>query len=200
MAELPETRISLLCRFSQNPNDSQSWSELVALYQLPIYRTLRGRRLQHADAMEVTQQVLVTLVRYLPQFESDGNPASFRRWLNRIISNLCWKAWISRQKTFADAFQSHANDGPGYEDVADQQQQQELRRDLEIQHYRHRLRLAATLRAESMREKGSENRSTLVGKNHLMYTPDDSKILFGLLLKATWINRMYWLIVDPLAT
>ena len=144
MAELPETRISLLCRVSQNPHDSQAWAELVALYQLPIYRTLRSRRLQHADAMEITQQVLVTLVRYLPQFESDGNPASFRRWLNRIISNLCWKAWSTRQRTHANSFQSHSDQGPGYENIADQQQQQELRHDLEIQHYRHRFRLAAT--------------------------------------------------------
>ena len=103
MAELPETRISLLCKISQNPHDSQGWSELVALYQAPIYRTLRCRRLQHADAMEVTQQVLVTLVRYLPQFERDGKPASFRRWLNRIISNLCWKAWSCRQNPVANA-------------------------------------------------------------------------------------------------
>ncbi len=38
MAQLPETRISLLCKISQNPHDSQGWSELVTLYQAPIYR------------------------------------------------------------------------------------------------------------------------------------------------------------------
>lgn len=143
MAELPETRISLLCRVLQNPNDSQGWSELVALYQAPIYRTLRCRRLQHTDAMEVTQQVLVALVRYLPQFQSDGSPASFRRWLNRIISNLCWKAWSSRQNEVAKAYQLEASENGGYPGVADQQQQEEMRHDLEIQHYRHRFRMAA---------------------------------------------------------
>lgn len=143
MAELPETRISLLCKISQNPHDSQGWSELVALYQAPIYRTLRCRRIQHADAMEVTQQVLVTLVRYLPQFESDGKPASFRRWLNRIISNLCWKAWSSRQNPIASAMPSNTCEDNGFQEVADQQQQEELRHDLEMQHYRHRFRLAA---------------------------------------------------------
>ena len=143
MAELPETRISLLCKILQNPHDSKGWTELVALYQAPIYRTLRCRRLQHADAMEVTQQVLVTLVRYLPQFESDGKPASFRRWLNRIISNLCWKAWSSRQNPVAGAMPSHTCEVNGFQEVADQQQQQEMRHDLEMQHYRHCFRLAA---------------------------------------------------------
>ena len=143
MAELPDTRISLLCRISQNPHDSQGWSELVSLYQAPIYRTLRCRRLQHADAVEVTQQVLVALVRYLPQFESDGKPASFRRWLNRIISNLCWKAWSSRQNPIATALPSHTCEDNGFQEVADQQQQQEMRHDLEMQHYRHCFRLAA---------------------------------------------------------
>ena len=143
MAQLPDTRISLLCKISQNPNDSQGWSELVSLYQAPIYRTLRCRRLQHADALEVTQQVLVALVRYLPQFESDGKPASFRRWLNRIISNLCWKAWSSRQNRVANASPSYNDESQGYQELADQQQQEELRHELEIQHYRHCFRLAA---------------------------------------------------------
>ncbi len=143
MAELPETRISLLCKISQNPNDSQGWAELVAFYQSPIYRTLRCRRLQHADAMEVTQQVLVALVRYLPQFENDGKPASFRRWLNRIISNLCWKAWAARQNPIAAARNPMTCEGREFEEVADQQQQEEVRHDLEIQHYRHCFRLAA---------------------------------------------------------
>lgn len=143
MAELPETRISLLCKITQNPNDSQGWSELVAIYQTPIYRTLRCRRLQHADAMEVTQQVLVALVRYLPHFKSDGNPASFRRWLNRIISNLCWKAWSSRQNPTASASNFPAFEDRVFLEHADQQHQAELRHELEIQHYRHRFRIAA---------------------------------------------------------
>ena len=143
MAELPDTRISLICRIARDPNDSQSWSELVSLYQAPIYRTLRGRRLQHNDAMEVTQQVLIALVRCLPQFENDGKPASFRRWLNRIISNLCWKAWMARQNPVAGARNLVVSEEHGFEDVTDQQQQEELRHDLEIQHYRHCFRLAA---------------------------------------------------------
>lgn len=143
MGNLPETRISLLCKITQNPNDSQGWSELVSLYQAPIYRTLRFRRIQHADAMEVTQQVLVALVRHLPQFENDGKPASFRRWLNRIISNLCWKAWAARQNPIGSARNALAHEGREFEELADEQQQEELRHDLEIQHYRHCFRLAA---------------------------------------------------------
>lgn len=143
MAELPDTRISLISRIHRAPNDSQCWAELVSLYQAPIYRTLRGRRLQHTDAMEVTQQVLVALVRYLPQFENDGKPASFRRWLNRIISNLCWKAWMTRQNPVGGARSMAGSEEYGFDDLADRQQQEELRHDLEIQHYRHCFRLAA---------------------------------------------------------
>lgn len=143
MAELPDTRISLIGRIHRDPNDSQGWAELVSLYQAPIYRTLRGRRLQHSDAMEVTQQVLVALVRYLPQFENDGKPASFRRWLNRIISNLCWKAWMARQNPVGGARSMAATEEHGFDDLADRQHQEELRHDLEIQHYRHCFRMAA---------------------------------------------------------
>ena len=86
MAE-PETRASLMLRL-RDPQDQQAWARFVAIYEPLILRLMRRRGLQDADARDLTQQVVVTVMRAVDTWQPDGREASFRRWLFTIARNL----------------------------------------------------------------------------------------------------------------
>jgi RNA polymerase sigma factor (sigma-70 family) len=87
MNESPETRHSLLVRLN-GPRDEQAWQEFVAIYQPLIYRLIRGRGLQHADAQELTQDALVAVAGAIERGSPDFHGGSFRGWLSRIARNM----------------------------------------------------------------------------------------------------------------
>jgi RNA polymerase sigma-70 factor (ECF subfamily) len=87
-ASASSTRISLLQRIRANPDDQKAWAELVRCYGPPIYQWCRQRKLQEADAQDVTQNVLSKLVVKMRTFDYD--PAhSFRGYL-RTLSYYAW--------------------------------------------------------------------------------------------------------------
>jgi RNA polymerase sigma-70 factor (ECF subfamily) len=82
------TSPSLLERLRQ-PDEARAWDHFVALYTPLLYGWARGRGLQEADARDLVQDVLVVLLRKLPEFRYD--PAkSFRGWLRTVTLN-CWR-------------------------------------------------------------------------------------------------------------
>jgi RNA polymerase sigma-70 factor (ECF subfamily) len=83
---LTATPISLLERLRLRP-DADSWQRLVDLYAPLVAGWLRAQGVQPADADDVTQEVLGTLVRELPGFRHDLRPGAFRRWLRGIVVN-----------------------------------------------------------------------------------------------------------------
>lgn len=87
MVQDPETRQSLLVRLN-DPTQSEAWSEFVEIYEPLIYRVARGRGLQHADAQDMTQEVLSIVGRSISSFDPDAGSGSFRGWLSRITRNL----------------------------------------------------------------------------------------------------------------
>jgi RNA polymerase sigma-70 factor (ECF subfamily) len=80
------TRISLLVRLRDAPGDQNAWGAFVARYGPQIHAWCRGRGLQEADAEDVTQMVLLKVLRVLPQFEYDPR-RSFRAWLRVLTRN-----------------------------------------------------------------------------------------------------------------
>lgn len=95
MAPGPETRPSLLARLRE-PTDHEAWRQFVALYQPLIQRLALQMGLQHADAQEVAQEVLVAVAGAIERFEPDAARASFRTWLSRIARNVALnvlKSW-----------------------------------------------------------------------------------------------------------
>ena len=57
MNDSTETRLSLIGRL-HNKDDGEAWSEFVQIYEPLIQTIVQRRGLQHADAAEVTQEVL----------------------------------------------------------------------------------------------------------------------------------------------
>lgn len=83
----PETRLSLMHRLRE-PQDQQAWAEFVAIYQPLVLRVLKQRGLQEADALDVTQQVILAVTQAVQNWQPDGREASFRRWLFSIARRL----------------------------------------------------------------------------------------------------------------
>ena len=95
---LAETPISLLERLRLRP-DPASWRRLHDLYA-PLVRGWLGRHgLQPTDVDDLSQEVLATLVRELPEFRHDLRRGAFRRWLRTIAVNRLRNFWRARGRT-----------------------------------------------------------------------------------------------------
>lgn len=82
MRDAPTTRISLLAKLSEDSNEV-AWREFVELYEPAIYRFVRRRGLQDADAQEVVQEVLLN-VQQLAANPPSKPIGSFRGWLSQV--------------------------------------------------------------------------------------------------------------------
>jgi RNA polymerase sigma factor (sigma-70 family) len=87
MNDSPETRHTLLARLHSG-RDEQAWREFVMIYQPLIYRLIRSRGLQDADAQELTQDALIAVARAIEQGTPDFHGGSFRAWLSCIARNM----------------------------------------------------------------------------------------------------------------
>jgi RNA polymerase sigma-70 factor (ECF subfamily) len=74
------TRPSLLLRI-RDAGDQSAWEQFVSLYTPMIYRFVRRRGLQDADAADVTQEVLKVVAAKARCLEYDPALGSFRAWL-----------------------------------------------------------------------------------------------------------------------
>ncbi len=80
------TSETLLGKLRLNPHDDEAWEGFILRYGSKIQQWCRRRKLQQADAEDVTQNVLARIVTAIQQFEYD--PArTFRGWLRTITEN-----------------------------------------------------------------------------------------------------------------
>jgi RNA polymerase sigma-70 factor (ECF subfamily) len=86
---------SLLRRLHDDPTDGAAWDEFVCRYGPLIHEWCRRWKVQPADAADVTQDVLVKLVRQMGRFRYD--PAkSFRAYL-KTLTRYTWYELLKKQ-------------------------------------------------------------------------------------------------------
>ena len=82
-----DTRLSLIGRL-HDKDDGDAWAEFVQTYEPLILAVARKRGLQHADAAEVTQDVLNRVAHSIEKWQPDPGKGTFRGWLYRVTRNL----------------------------------------------------------------------------------------------------------------
>jgi len=86
MQRWPTTQNTLLVKLAGAEFESV-WMEFSDQYEPLIYRFGRKRGLQHADAIELTQQVMLGVIKSAEKWARDKPPEHFRGWLKRVASN-----------------------------------------------------------------------------------------------------------------
>lgn len=98
MSQFPETSQSLILRVRDH-SDHAAWAEFESLYRPVIFRIARGRGLQHADAQDLVQQVLVSVSTAIRDYQSREEGPRFRNWVSRIVRNAIIRALTRGPKT-----------------------------------------------------------------------------------------------------
>jgi RNA polymerase sigma-70 factor, ECF subfamily len=96
----PPTSKSLLAK-ARDRSDQAAWHRLTELYEPLIARWVRPHVAQRADAEDVVQEVLTTLVRDLPRFDHNQRPGAFRAWLRSITVHRLRAYWEKRDARLA---------------------------------------------------------------------------------------------------
>jgi RNA polymerase sigma-70 factor, ECF subfamily len=98
----PPTSKSLLAK-ARDCSDQAAWRRLTEIYEPLIERWVRPHVAQRADAEDLVQEVLTTLVRELPRFDHNQRPGAFRAWLRTITIHRLRAHWEKRDARLADA-------------------------------------------------------------------------------------------------
>ena len=96
----PETNASLVLRL-RDPRDEVAWSEFVQIYEPLIYNLVRRKGFHDADAAELTQDVLLVVMRAVQRWEPDCQRGTFRGWLYTITRRLMINFLSSPSRRFA---------------------------------------------------------------------------------------------------
>ena len=82
-----ETRNSLIVRLKSDQNEI-AWRDFVAVYEGFLGQMARRHGVPERHVADVTQQILMAIVRSIEGWKDDGNNASFRRWLSTVSRNV----------------------------------------------------------------------------------------------------------------
>lgn len=91
MSDAPQTSPSLLFRLKEG-DDEAAWEEFVAIYRPVIVRLAMLKGLQHCDAEDLAQQVLISVSKNILKWEQDAQRARFRTWLQKVVRNATLNA------------------------------------------------------------------------------------------------------------
>jgi RNA polymerase sigma-70 factor (ECF subfamily) len=94
---MTDTSLSLLDRACR-PEEPDAWERLAAVYQPLLGAWLRRLGVQESDGDDLTQEVLLVVLRELPRFEHSRRPGAFRRWLRTILVHRVRDFWRRRDR------------------------------------------------------------------------------------------------------
>ncbi len=93
---MSDTPMSLLDRLQSRPDD-ESWRRLTDLYT-PLIRNWLGRQsVESSEVDDLVQEILLVVLRKLPQFRHNERPGAFRTWLRTITVNCLRNFWRDRR-------------------------------------------------------------------------------------------------------
>ena len=134
MGESAESRTgSTFLALLRDPTDPGAWGPFVRRYAPAVAGWCRRWGLQTADAEDVTQEVLLRLVRHLRDFPYDPAKGRFRGWLQTVAHNAWRDLRDSRQRAGWGGGDAHVQrllaekeDRSGLVEALDEQFQAEL--------------------------------------------------------------------------
>src|SRR3954467_7580495 len=86
-----ETRQSLLLRARAGETDA--WQVLTDLYRPLILGWLHRQGVPARDLEDLSQEVLLSVVKSLPGFQHSGHRGAFRAWLRTIVCSRTADYW-----------------------------------------------------------------------------------------------------------
>jgi RNA polymerase sigma-70 factor, ECF subfamily len=86
-----ETRQSLLLR--AQAGEANAWKDLTDLYRPLIIGWLNRQGVPAVDLEDLSQDVLLSVVKNLPTFEHSGHRGAFRAWLRTIVCSRTIDYW-----------------------------------------------------------------------------------------------------------
>jgi RNA polymerase sigma-70 factor (ECF subfamily) len=86
-----ETRQSLLLR--AQTGEENAWKVLLDLYRPLILVWLHRQGVPAGDQEDLSQEVLLSVVKQLPSFQHSGQRGAFRSWLRTIVSRRTADYW-----------------------------------------------------------------------------------------------------------
>ena len=86
-----ETRQSLLIR--AQTGETAAWKDLTALYRPLIFGWLDRQGVPAVDREDLSQEVLLNVVKHLPSFQHSGHRGAFRAWLRTIVCSRTADYW-----------------------------------------------------------------------------------------------------------
>jgi RNA polymerase sigma-70 factor (ECF subfamily) len=88
---MDETRQSLLIR--AQTGEESAWKTLADLYRPLIIGWLNRQGVPAGDLDDLTQDVLLSVVKHLPAFQHSGHRGAFRSWLRTIVCSRTIDYW-----------------------------------------------------------------------------------------------------------
>jgi RNA polymerase sigma-70 factor (ECF subfamily) len=88
---MEDTRKSLLLR--AQAGEQHAWKDLTDLYRPLIVGWLKRQGVATRDIDDLSQDILLSVVKYLPTFEHSGRPGAFRSWLRTIVCSRTIDYW-----------------------------------------------------------------------------------------------------------
>src|SRR5262249_43476654 len=88
---MQETRQSLLLR--AQGGEENAWKDLTGLYRPLIISCLNRQGVPARDLEDLSQEILLSVVRPLPAFQHSGQRGAFRSWLRTIVCSRTIDYW-----------------------------------------------------------------------------------------------------------
>src|SRR4029077_14110422 len=89
-----ETRKSLLLR--AQTGEANAWKDLTDLYRPLILGWLNRQGVPASDLDDLSQEVLLSVVKHLPTLQHSGQRGAFRTWLRTIACRRTADYWRAR--------------------------------------------------------------------------------------------------------